>query len=352
MSFSDILSKLAEKKALQGDSDFAFRLISASEKEEEKEEKEAEMIKRGKDRKKVASKEVWIEAYEELLMRLIPKFMERGLGKDEAEFAAEKYLEKHSHLVDDRAGDLEGMAIDRAMMAYDDTYASTLSNMIKKYAGESEKGSYEDAIKNLPGFTGMFGNGFCFMNKAQAQKALAIGEQAANFLDWAVEKHDDGFMAISRGRDKKSSTLDSMIKKYAGEDKEDKKKTSQELEIERYNRERDKWDRMKKRWDKFKSENPLHKKSSTLVSMIKKYAKEDWEITGEEFYGGETPDLDFEGDDQFYEAMGEGYESGMRDPSYKKNPYNPVDHDDDVVRAWEEGFNSALEMSMQRGTKL
>ena len=442
MSFSDILNRFAEKKALQGDSDFAFRLISASEKEEEKEEKEAEMIKRGKDRKKVASKEVWIEAYEELLMRLIPKFMERGLGEDEAEFAAEQNLEKHSHLVDARAGDLEGMAIDRAMMMHGDTYASTLSNMIKKYAGkdrkkvafsdeswldswlearenlymvlipkfmesglgkdeagiaaeqyleehpnlvnekaaileerdsdravmmggdayastlsnmikkyagESEKGSYEDAIKNLPGFTGMFGNGFCFMNKAQAQKALAIGEQAANFLDWAVEKHDDGFMAISRGRDKKSSTLDSMIKKYAGEDKEDKKKTSQELEIERYNRERDKWDRMKKRWDKFKSENPLHKKSSTLVSMIKKYAKEDWEITGEEFYGGETPDLDFEDDNQFYDAMGRGFEDAKYTPESQSNPYSG---NEELSAAYEAGVRHALEMLQQRGTKL
>ena len=219
MSFSDILNKLAEKKALQGDSDFAYRLISASEKEEEKEEKEAEMIKRGKDHKKLASKELWIAAYEELVEELIPKFMERGLGENEAEMAAEQYLEKNYRLVDDRAADKEGDAIDWAMdHMRDNAYASSLSDMIKKYAGENKKGSYEDAIKDLPGFTGMFGTGFCFMNKEQAQKALAIGEQAANFLDWAVERHDDGYMAIYRGRDKKSSSLDTMIKKYAGED--------------------------------------------------------------------------------------------------------------------------------------
>ncbi len=268
MSFSDILNRLAEKKALQGDSDFAFRLISASEKEEEKDEKEAEMIKRGKDRKKVASKEVWIEAYEELVDEFIPKFMERGLGEDEAEQAAEKYLEKNYHLIDARAADKAGNAIDLAMDSYDDIYASTLSNMIKKYAGE---------------------------------------------------------------------------------DKEDKKKTSQELEIERYNRERDKFDRMKKRWDKFKSENPHHKKSSTLVSMIKKYAKEDWEVTGEEFYGGETPDLDFEDDNQFYDAMGRGFEDAKYTPESQSNPYSG---NEELSAAYEAGVRHALEMLQQRGTKL
>jgi len=215
MSFSDILNKLAEKKALQGDSDFAYRLISASEKEEEKEEIKAEMIKRGKDHKKVASEEFWNEAREDLLRMLIPKFTEHGwFGEKEAKKAAEQYLENNSHLIDERAV----RAIDRAMMMHGDAYASSLSKMIKKYAGENKKGSYEDAIKDLPGFTGMFGTGFCFMNKEQAQKALAIGEQAANFLDWAVERHDDGYMAIYRGRDKKSSALDRMIKKYAEED--------------------------------------------------------------------------------------------------------------------------------------
>jgi hypothetical protein len=361
MSFSDILSKLAEKKALQGDSDFAFRLISASEKEEEKEEKEAEMIKRGKDRKKVANKEVWIEAYEELLMRLIPKFMERGLGEDEAEFAAEQYLEKHSHLVDDRAGDLEGMAIDRAMMMHGDTYASTLSNMIKKYAGKDRKkvafsdeswlDSWLEARENL--YMVLIPK---FMERGLGKDEAGIAaeqylEEHPNLVNEkaAILEERDSDRAVMMGGDAYASTLSNMIKKYAGEDKEDKKKTSQELEIERYNRERDKWDRMKKRWDKFKSENPHHKKSSTLVSMIKKYAKEDWEITGEEFYGGETPDLDFEDDNQFYDAMGRGFEDAKYDPESQSNPYSG---NEELAAAYEAGVRHALEMLQQRGTKL
>ena len=210
--------------------------------------------------------------------------------------AAEEYLDKKSHLVDERAGDNQGMAIDRAMDMYG--YASTLSKMIKKYAGKSKEGSYEDAIMNLPGFTGTFGNGFCFMTKEQAQKALAIGERAANFLDWAVERHDDGFMAISRGRDKKASALDLMIKKYAGQDS-------------------------------------FH---------------QDADLPGEIF--GEEEPFDPLTEDDYFEAMGNGFEAGMRDPEVKKNPYNPVDHDDQLVVAWNAGYDSALRELSSRGTKL
>jgi hypothetical protein len=138
MSFADILNKLAEKKALQGDSDFAYRLISASEKEEEK---EAEMIKRGKDRKKLAFSDEswlnsWLKARKDLFMELIPKFMEEGLGKYEAEMAAEQYLEKHPHLVDEKAAILDEGRWDQGIMMADDIYASSLSKMIKKYAGD------------------------------------------------------------------------------------------------------------------------------------------------------------------------------------------------------------------------
>ena len=94
---------------------------------------------------------------------------------------------------------------------------TALDDMIEKYAGKSEKGSYKDAIKELPGFSGMFGNGFCFNTKEQASKALAIAEQAVNFLNWKVERHDDGFMVISRGKDKEASVLKSMLNKYAND---------------------------------------------------------------------------------------------------------------------------------------
>ncbi len=149
MSFSDILNKLAEKKAIQGNSDFAYRLISVAEKMEEKKEEEetkAEMIKRGKDKK-----------------------------------------------------------------------ASTLEQMIHKYAGKEGKGSFKNKIKEMDGFLRMDGKAFCFQNNAQAKKALGVAEQAANFLNWQVMKGDGCFKLMEVGRDKKASTLEQMIHKYAGD---------------------------------------------------------------------------------------------------------------------------------------
>jgi predicted metal-dependent phosphoesterase TrpH len=292
MSFSDIVSKLAEQKALEGDSDFAFRLISASDKmTEEKEEKEAEMIKRGKDREKLASKELWIEAYQELVVELAEKFMQKGLEESEAENAAEKYLENNYRLVDERAADKEAHAIDFARDSYNDLYASTLSNMIKKYAGGGKdkkkvanKDSWSYAYEEL--LIGLIEE---FMQKGlevdAAEKAAEkyleqnwnliderVADNAGMAIDDAMDMHDDAY----------ASTLSNMIKKYAGGGKDEKGKTSQELEVERHKKNEDKLKNRKDRWDKFKSEN--YKKSSVLDSMIKKYAKEDWEVTGEEFY--------------------------------------------------------------------
>jgi hypothetical protein len=90
-----------------------------------------------------------------------------------------------------------------------------------------------------------------------------------------------------------------------------------------------------------------------LKDLIKKYAKEDWEITSEEFY--EPPantDVDPLKFDDVFDAMGRGFEDGMRQPDDKKNPYNPEEHDDDLFRAYENGFESALDQharNMSRG---
>ena len=92
---------------------------------------------------------------------------------------------------------------------------------------------------------------------------------------------------------------------------------------------------------------------SSLKDLIKKYAKEDWEITSEEFY--EPPantDVDPLKFDDVFDAMGRGFEDGMRQPDDKKNPYNPEEHDDDLFRAYENGFESALDQhtrNMSRG---
>lgn len=375
MSFSDILNKLAEKKAIQGNSDFAYRLISVAEKmEEEKEEEEtkAEMIKRGKDKK-----------------------------------------------------------------------ASTLEQMIHKYAGKEGKGSFKDKIKEMDGFLRMDGKAFCFQNNAQAKKALGVAEQAANFLNWQVMKGDGCFKLMEVGRDKKASTLEKMIHKYAGKNY---KKASNDLFQEAYDdvmhalmdeaaelggnlsieqamnkidsspgllkriqsKYRDKvadliykskgemkdknagdldepgmgkqnepddqelfdflkknpgyFDDLMKPIKKYEEpddqelferlrKNPNLFKESSLKDLIKKYAKEDWEISSEEAYepfvNTDVDPLQF---DDIYDAMGKGFEDGKRDPETNKNPYDPVKHDDSLIKAYNDGFETAASDFMGRGS--
>jgi predicted CopG family antitoxin len=259
MSFADILNKLAEKKALQGDSDFAYRLISASEKEEEKEEKEAEMIKRGKDRKKLASKELWIAAYEELVEELIPKFMERGLGENEAEMAAEQYLEKNYRLVDDRAADKEGDAIDWAMdHMRDNAYASSLSDMIKKYAGKD-------------------------------RKKLAFSDES--WLDSWLKAREDLFMMLI------PKFIERGMEKYEAE-----------MAAEQY---LEKHPHLVDEKAAILDEGRLDQGimmageiyASSLSKMIKKYAGEDWDLKSEEVYERMMPEksIPLDGPDEFYE---------------------------------------------------
>lgn len=301
MSFSEILMKLAEKKALKGDVSMAYSLMSEAEEKDEKDESLAEMIKRGKDTKKT----------------------------------------------------------------------SALELMIKKYANKGGKGSYKDKIKSMDGFMKMDGKAFCFTNNAQAKKALAVAEQAANFLNWQVMKGDGCFKLMEVGMDKKANVLEQMIHKYAGDLDEigmSKQNEPDDQELFDFLKKNpgyfDDLLKPKKEYDepddqelfeKLKINPDLLKnpRFSSLKDLIKKYAKEDWEITSEEFY--EPPantDVDPLKFDDVFDAMGRGFEDGMRQPDDKKNPYNPEEHDDDLFRAYENGFESALDQhtrNMSRG---
>ena len=301
MSFSEILMKLAEKKALEGDVSMAYSLMSEAEEKDKKDESLAEMIKRGKDTKKT----------------------------------------------------------------------SALELMIKKYANKGGKGSYKDKIKSMDGFMKMDGKAFCFTNNAQAKKALAVAEQAANFLNWQVMKGDGCFKLMEVGMDKKANVLEQMIHKYAGDLDEigmSKQNEPDDQELFDFLKKNpgyfDDLLKPKKEYDEPDDQELFEKlrinpdllknpRFSSLKDLIKKYAKEDWEITSEEFY--EPPantDVDPLKFDDVFDAMGRGFEDGMRQPDDKKNPYNPEEHDDDLFRAYENGFESALDQhtrNMSRG---
>jgi len=301
MSFSEILMKLAEKKALEGDVSMAYSLMSEAEEKDEKDESLAEMIKRGKDTKKT----------------------------------------------------------------------SALELMIKKYANKGGKGSFKDKIKSMDGFMKMDGKAFCFTNNAQAKKALAVAEQAANFLNWQVMKADGCFKLMEVGMDKKANVLKQMIHKYAGDLDEigmSKQNEPDDQELFDFLKKNpgyfDDLLKPKKEYDEPDDQELFEKlrinpdllknpRFSSLKDLIKKYAKEDWEITSEEFY--EPPantDVDPLKFDDVFDAMGRGFEDGMRQPDDKKNPYNPEEHDDDLYNAYEEGFASALDQhtrNMSRG---
>jgi len=289
--------------------------------------------------------------------------------------------------------------------------ASTLELMIHKYAGKEGKGSYKDKIKSMDGFMKMDGKAFCFQNNAQAKKALAVAEQAANFLNWQVMKGDGCFKLMEVGMDKKANVLEQMIYKYAGEESSGLKKIlnldEKFLNLDTYGNEfgplpestdeavkpgaftfvtespREKelagaynkgfTDGLYGKWrgeayehdpellDAYsegnikgeENEKNYYGKTSNLQTMIKKYAKEDWEISSEEAYEPfANTDVDPLKFDDVFDAMGRGFEDGMRHPDDKKNPYNPVEHDDSLVKAYNDGFESALDQhtrNMSRG---
>jgi len=213
MSFSEILMKLAEKKALEGDVSMAYSLMSEVEKKDDNESL-AEMLKNGKDKEEKNSKKAANELYQQAYDELFGDLVDSGMSEKEAE----RYLEKNDHLVHDKYVDIISGKIDMARMQEKDAFSSTLNSMINKYASEGKKGSYKDKIKSMDGFMKMDGKAFCFTNNAQAKKALAVAEQAANFLNWQVMKGDGCFKLMEAGMDKKSSVLKNLIRKYAGFD--------------------------------------------------------------------------------------------------------------------------------------
>ena len=134
-------------------------------------------------------------------------------------------------------------------------------------------------------------------------------------------------LADDLSRDKSSSCLPDMIKKYAN-----------------------------------KSGGKNQKQSSVLNQMIKKYAKQDWWNTEapKDWWETETPSKDwwedeFAGatghspraltgkDHNVFKAIGEGFEDAVRDPSINKNPYNPTEHGESLVKAYNQGFRAGTE---------
>lgn len=110
---------------------------------------------------------------------------------------------------------LEKLAEKKAL-AGDYSFASALlEEADKRSVKTSAKGSFKSKIKELKGFTKMEGESFCFDDKDAAKKGLAIAEQSSNFVAWKIEKCKDGWKLVSDGYDKKSSTLKSLIRKYA-----------------------------------------------------------------------------------------------------------------------------------------
>lgn len=82
---------------------------------------------------------------------------------------------------------------------------------------KKHKRSFKDAIKEMKGFCGMRGKGFGFETMAQAKKALGVAENAANFLNWKVEKGEDCFVLREKGKDKKTVNAGLLLRKYAEE---------------------------------------------------------------------------------------------------------------------------------------
>ncbi len=82
---------------------------------------------------------------------------------------------------------------------------------------KKHKKSFKDAIKEMKGFCGMRGKGFGFETMAQAKKALGVAENAANFLNWRVEKGADCFVLHEKGKDKKTVNAGLLLRKYAEE---------------------------------------------------------------------------------------------------------------------------------------
>lgn len=480
MSFSDILNKLAEKKALQGDTKFAYNLISIAEKSAEKtdEEKNAEMIKRGKDKKKKAStlelliqkyagtkvaafdpnqpevpddlyeeaynafiehlmdyyeesrkeateraesdgmrakksnfidnyledyeqdnyeasfddrheeastrkttrkanKDLYYEAYDALITELME---EKGMDEEEAV----DYLMINPNLVEERVADMEGNAIDSAYDERRDALSSTklkkiseLQKMINKYAEKEGKGSFKNKIKEMDGFLRMDGKAFCFQNNAQAKKALAVAETAANFLNWQVMKGDGCFKLMEVGMDdttkkknnlKQASTFDEFLERLRSERNQPIEKQQSPEEKKAY---------VDGLYDqsigKFRSyrypEGPITdaylKGYDAGMKRESKYGERDAHSKRKRIFaqpifddfdvpeaGTTIEELEPDFDERNLEldtpndAMGRGYDQGRKDPEGPtNNPYDPK-MEQDLHDAFNEGYKFALETQM------
>jgi hypothetical protein len=253
---------LAEKQMIAGNDDLAFRLVEAADKSTKCHfcDKKAEMMKRkgkkdihvcktcGKDTKCALRGCSAKMMFGEMIKRGGKAYCCNDCAKKDSTMkktALDEMLEKYAgeKLTFQKAKEelsLLGISIkkhdgeycvnfkggEEETAYYTDDLGDALGTgkqMVKskeKKASANDKGSYKDAIKKIDGFTGMFGDAFCFNTKSQAQEAISIAESAANFLNWKIERHDDGFMLIPRGFDKKSTiNAGDLLRKYSqGED--------------------------------------------------------------------------------------------------------------------------------------
>jgi hypothetical protein len=211
MSFDHILNKLAEKKALEGNTDFAYRLIEAAEKECTfcGTKKGQIMKKKGKAVCSVCA-EVKTCALKGCGEKMMHGEMHKKNGKT---YCCAECAKKDSSMK-----------------------KTALDEMLEKYAGiedlkrwreeqgkgknkkeeKSDKTSFKSKIKSMDGFCGMKGKGFGFETKTQAKKALGVAEQASNFLNWKITKHEDCFVLDEFGKDKEATVnAGDLLRKYA-----------------------------------------------------------------------------------------------------------------------------------------
>ncbi len=189
MSINKILMKLANKKAIEGDMDYALRLAAAAESKT----------------KKVASKSTKQKSdYEQLLSKYA--------GIEDLK----KWREEHGKGKAKKDKDDEDAVDEKEIKPKKEKSSKDKEDDKPSKDKKDSKGSFKTKIKEMAGFVGMDGKDFCFEEKSQAKAALAVAEQASNFVNWKVEKGDGCFKLCEHGLDKEASTLDILKRKYAG----------------------------------------------------------------------------------------------------------------------------------------
>ena len=222
MSVVDILNKLAEKHIVSGNNEYAYRLVEAVDSSEKEcgycGKKSQTMKRKGKDLcEKCAKKTKCSLKGCEAMMMYGEMYKKGGKAYCCADCAKADKMKKTAldDLIEKYAGieDLKKWQKEHGKKdSEEDKKESVTEDQLRK---ESSKGSYKNKIKSMEGFMKMDGDSFCFQGRSQASKALAVAEQAANFINWNIEKGDGCFKLVSKGFDKKSAALTDMIKKYA-----------------------------------------------------------------------------------------------------------------------------------------